>query len=46
MYRRIIGWKDYHELQRIRKEVVVAYFKVLCQYLPGDTDENHEYLSV
>jgi hypothetical protein len=25
----------------IRKEAVVAYFKLLAQYVPGMTDENH-----
>jgi hypothetical protein len=30
------------ELDRIFKEAVVAYFKVLSQHLPGGAKENHE----
>jgi hypothetical protein len=30
------------ELERIWKEAVVAYFKVLLRYSPGRTKENHE----
>jgi hypothetical protein len=29
------------ELERMRKEVVVTYFKVVFQYLPGGDDEGH-----
>jgi hypothetical protein len=31
-----------NELKSIRKEVVMAYFMILSQHLPGGTDENHE----
>jgi hypothetical protein len=30
------------ELERMLKEVAVAFFKVLSQYLSGETEENHE----
>jgi hypothetical protein len=30
------------ELERMCKEGVMAYFKVLCQNLPGGTEENHK----
>jgi hypothetical protein len=29
-----------NELQRMQKEVIVAYFKVLSRHLPGGTEEN------
>jgi hypothetical protein len=32
------------ELERLRKEVVVSYFKVLYRYLHGGTEENHDNL--
>jgi hypothetical protein len=32
------------ELERISKEVVVTYFKVIFWYLPGGTEGNHENL--
>jgi hypothetical protein len=31
-----------NEWERICKEVVVIYFEVLCQQLPGGTEENHK----
>jgi hypothetical protein len=31
-----------NELERICKEVVVSYFKVIFRYLPGETEGNHE----
>jgi hypothetical protein len=31
-----------NELESTWKEAVLAYFKVLCQYLPGESKENHE----
>jgi hypothetical protein len=31
-----------NELERIWKEVITAYFKVVSRHLPGGTDENHE----
>jgi hypothetical protein len=34
-----------NELEKIWKEAGVASFKVLSQYLPGETEENHEILS-
>jgi hypothetical protein len=34
-----------YELRRIWKKTVVACFKVLSQYKPGGTEENHEALS-
>jgi hypothetical protein len=34
-----------NELEKIWKEAVTAYFKVLSQHLPEDTEENHETLS-
>jgi hypothetical protein len=34
------------ELERIWKEVVVAYFKVLSWHLPGGTEKNHKKTSV
>jgi hypothetical protein len=33
-----------NELERMRKEVVMAEFKVLSRHLPGGTEENHEKL--
>jgi hypothetical protein len=30
------------ELERIWKEVVVTYFKVIFRHLPGETEGNHE----
>jgi hypothetical protein len=30
-----------NELESMRKEVVVAKFKVLSQHLPGGAEENH-----
>jgi hypothetical protein len=30
------------DMERIRKEDVVTYFKVLTQHLPGGTKESHE----
>jgi hypothetical protein len=35
-------WLMNDELQRIWKEDVVAYFKVLSQHSHGGTEENHE----
>jgi hypothetical protein len=35
----------YDELERIWKEDVVAYNKVLSQHLPGGTEKNHKDLS-
>jgi hypothetical protein len=34
-----------NKLERIWKEAVVPLFKVLCQHLPGGTEENQEILS-
>jgi hypothetical protein len=31
-----------NEIERMWKEAVVACFKVISQYLPGGTEENHE----
>jgi hypothetical protein len=31
-----------NELERVLKEVAMAYFKVLPQYLPAGIDKNHE----
>jgi hypothetical protein len=31
-----------NELERIWKEVVMAWFKVLFKHLPGETEENHD----
>jgi hypothetical protein len=31
-----------NELERIRKEAVVAQFKVLCRHLSGGPEEHHE----
>jgi hypothetical protein len=30
------------KLERVWKEAVVAYFKVISRHLPGGTDENQE----
>jgi hypothetical protein len=30
------------ELERVWKEMVMTYLKVLSQHLPGGTEENHE----
>jgi hypothetical protein len=35
-----------NELERKWEEVVVAYFKVLSQHLPGGTEENTKNLSI
>jgi hypothetical protein len=32
-------------IEKIWKEVVVAYFKIMSQHLPGRTGKNHENLS-
>jgi hypothetical protein len=32
----------YSELERIDEEVVMTYFKVLLQHLPGRAEENHK----
>jgi hypothetical protein len=32
------------ELGRMRKEMVMAYFKTPFQYLPGETEEDHKNL--
>jgi hypothetical protein len=32
------------ELERVLKEVFMAYFKVLCQHMPGGTEESHKDL--
>jgi hypothetical protein len=37
--RRMIGWLMNNELERIRKEMVVAFFKALSRNLPGVTEE-------
>jgi hypothetical protein len=34
------------KLERIWKEAAVAYFKDLSRYLPGETEENHNNLSL
>jgi hypothetical protein len=31
-----------HKLYSDKLEVVVAYFKILSQHLPGGTEENHK----
>jgi hypothetical protein len=31
-----------NELERIRKEAVVAYLKIISQNFPGGTEGNHE----
>jgi hypothetical protein len=41
IFHRIIGWIMNSELERIRKEAVVAYFNLLSWYLPGGTEGNH-----
>jgi hypothetical protein len=38
----MIGWLMTNELERIWKEVVMAYYKVLSQHLPGECDEDYE----
>jgi hypothetical protein len=38
----MIGWLMNNHLERIWKEVVMAYLKVLSWHLPGGTEENHE----
>jgi hypothetical protein len=30
------------KFERIWKEVIMAYFKMLSQYLPGGSEENHK----
>jgi hypothetical protein len=30
------------ELEKVQNKVVLAWFKVLSQYLPGGAEENHE----
>jgi hypothetical protein len=30
------------EMGEVWKEVIVAYFKVLAKYFPGETEEHHE----
>jgi hypothetical protein len=30
------------DLKKMRKEVVVVYFKELSRYLPAETEENHD----
>jgi hypothetical protein len=35
-----------NDLERIRKESVVALFLVLSRHLPGGIEENHENLSM
>jgi hypothetical protein len=34
-----------NELERMWKEAVMTYFKVLSQKMPGGTEGNHENLS-
>jgi hypothetical protein len=34
-----------NKLERMRKEAVVTYLKVLCRRLPGGTEVNHENVS-
>jgi hypothetical protein len=36
------GWYVSDELERMSKEAVVVYFKVLFVYLPGGTEEQHK----
>jgi hypothetical protein len=31
-----------NKFERIRKEAIIAWFKVLSQHLPGATQKNHE----
>jgi hypothetical protein len=38
-------WKVNDKLETMRKEVIVAYVKVLCRHLRIETEENHENLS-
>jgi len=41
----MVEWFLDYEMDIKWKELVVLYFKVLSQNLPGRTDENHENLS-
>jgi hypothetical protein len=42
----MVGWVMSYELENMRKEATVAYFKVLSRHLPGETKENHENLNL
>lgn len=35
-----------NEFERIQKEVVMVYFMVLSQHLPGENGENHKKIPV
>jgi hypothetical protein len=41
----MMGWLKDNELERMWKEAVVAFLKVLSRHLPGGTEENDENLS-
>jgi hypothetical protein len=38
----MVGLLGNNELERIKKEAVVAYFEVLSLHLPGETEETHK----
>jgi hypothetical protein len=38
----MVGWLMNNELERMCKEAVMTYFKVISWHSPRGTDENHE----